>query len=624
MKKSLFIKLLIILAPALLSAAPYNESAIRITDLADMVLYENYPGIEAELKGGVNINAPTGALGRPTALMLASGRGNLRMVEFLAGRNAAINQKDDDENDALMYAAQSGNVKIIKFLLSKGAHVDNENNRGKTALEIASEKGDDVMVKLLLDKGADRGIGLSLPAASRYGYSSILKMLLKKNALVTLKDRNGATAFFHAAEGGHREAAELLLQNGADVNMARKDSVTPVMASVMNGDTAMTALLLSKGAALELKNSEGRTVFMEAIRTNMPEINRLFVNSNINIHDRDFKLDTALHYLCQVPENPDMKMADTLLKKGAAVNIKNRDGKTPLMYASEKGHLELVKQLLGSGADARAVDKNRKDAMALAALSGHDEVVALFKSTGLPDTGIKPDARATREVLDNPGTVRFFSAVRRGNAAVIIQELEKGFTVNTRDREENTPLIALSRSPLPQKVKVSITAILINAGAGVNHENSKPLGAIDYALEYNDYELVRLLIEKGAGRKGLPLLLSAFTNGDMDTANYIVSNKNINVSEALLTVDDYRIVRLLVEAGGDVNFRDSAGRTPLMRRCELNPGWGFYRNSLAIEEYLKAGADIDVKDSKGISALALSRASGNRKLSEFLVSKGAK
>ena len=45
------------------------------------------------------------------------------------------------------------------------------------------------------------------------------------------------------------------------------------------------------------------------------------------------------------------------IKAGADVNAKDKDGRTPLMYAAENENIEVIKIFLGAGLDINAKDK---------------------------------------------------------------------------------------------------------------------------------------------------------------------------------------------------------------------------------------------------------------------------
>lgn len=60
-----------------------------------------------------------------------------------------------------------------------------------------------------------------------------------------------------------------------------------------------------------------------------------------------------------------------LIEKGADVNAKDNDGKTPLMFASAFDNSRVVKLLIGKGADVNAKDNGGWSALIYAAYDGN-------------------------------------------------------------------------------------------------------------------------------------------------------------------------------------------------------------------------------------------------------------
>ena len=96
-----------------------------------------------------------------TALTFAVESGFIECAEVLMKEgNIDVNKRYDDRwrecgTTLLMYAAGNGHMKLLDFLLGKGADVNARNNPGYTALIWAAERGYNEGVERLIDAGAD-------------------------------------------------------------------------------------------------------------------------------------------------------------------------------------------------------------------------------------------------------------------------------------------------------------------------------------------------------------------------------------------------------------------------------------------------------------------------------------
>ena len=71
-----------------------------------------------------------------------------------------------------------------------------------------------------------------------------------------------------------------------------------------------------------------------------------------------------------------------LLEKGAELETKNTDGRTPLSYAARNGHEAVVELLLEKGAELETKDKDGETPLSYAARNGHEAVVKLLLEKG--------------------------------------------------------------------------------------------------------------------------------------------------------------------------------------------------------------------------------------------------
>jgi ankyrin repeat protein len=78
-----------------------------------------------------------------------------------------------------------------------------------------------------------------------------------------------------------------------------------------------------------------------------------------------------------VGDDPDI--AEVLIENGANVNLKNKDGLTPLMESIFSNHYELAKLLLQKGADTAIRDLKGKTALDYAVEQDAEEIILLLK-----------------------------------------------------------------------------------------------------------------------------------------------------------------------------------------------------------------------------------------------------
>jgi hypothetical protein len=81
-------------------------------------------------------------------------------------------------------------------------------------------------------------------------------------------------------------------------------------------------------------------------------------------------------------ESGNALLATKLLDRGASVNARDEDGRTPLMLAVAQGRLEIVRLLLQRGADPNAADYSGKTPLQLAADQNLNDMVALLRGAG--------------------------------------------------------------------------------------------------------------------------------------------------------------------------------------------------------------------------------------------------
>ncbi len=174
-------------------------------------------------------------------------------MNALLRHGAAVNEKNNDGDTALISASRKGNLDIVNVLLDRKARVDEKTPTGSTALMIASTYGHLGIVKRLFTRRADihhtniEG-DTALMNASRMGYRDIVEFLLDRRAKIEAKDSIGRTALISASQFGRLNVVQILFDAGADVNAKDRAGETALMEASHYGFLDIVRFLLSHGA----------------------------------------------------------------------------------------------------------------------------------------------------------------------------------------------------------------------------------------------------------------------------------------------------------------------------------------------------------------------------------------
>jgi len=420
--------------------------------------------------------------------------------------------------------------------------------------------------------------------------------LIGQGADVNAPEANGTTALHWAVYQGDAELAARLIRAGAKANVTNAFGATPMSEAAASGDAKLIKLLLDAGADADSPNAEGQTALMAVARTGNVEAAQLLLKRGAKVNAiEQWGGQTALMWAAAQSQPEMVKL---LIRHRADVNARGavrdwqrritaeprpkdlqRGGLTPLLYAAREGCVACARHLVEGGADINLADPDRMSPLLLAIENFRFDTAAYLVSAG-----------ADVNLWDLYGRSPLFSAVD-------MHDLPRGgrpdlpSTDATTALEVAEALLKAGANPnLQLKLRPPYRNVIYDRGG----DNILATGATPLlrAAKGGDAAAIRLLL------KYQPLLDLPNETGvtPLMTAAGMGNGSNPTRGRFKTQQDALESVRLLAEAGAQVNARNATGLTPL--HSAAAKGWND-----VVKELAARGADLKAADASGATPL---------------------
>ena len=642
--------------------------------------------------------------------------GRADWVSCLAATDVELNACDDDYTTPLSIAAEKGSIELVQILVAAGADVNVLDGFGESPLDIARRNDAAEVVEVLVAAGAEGESSPCLHAESVMEADEETEILLGFLLLYVFLEESGDldAAITEMSQEVVSSLAEALSEEGSDietqalgdtslnivigeivqitvkyilplliaegVNTGLEDEVTEFLLAGMSEDAdleagiaelqnigfyddktadAITAFVhnysaglakivvaASAGAAVEepikifsqslvsdyagilvAAGSEvdpavlGQTPLQSAIELIISETLRVFLSEQLvqtlisqSGPDADNSLLQVMGLgqkeepreesriwgefpLFDAIEHDDPEIVRLLVNTGADVNAAaGFGGNTVLHEAVAQGSAEIVQILVDAGADIEAEGFMGQTPLGLAAEEGATEIMQILLGK-LADSGTQEGEDKQAPAI---GSEALFTAIEKGDIETVRLLVEAGADVNAAAGfGGNTPL-----HEAVEEGNAEIVQILVDAGADIEAKGFMGQTPLGLAAEEGATEIMQILLGKLAG--------SGTQEGEDKQAPAIGS-------EALFTAiekGDVETVRLLVEAGADVNAAAGfGGNTPLHEAVEEG-------NAEIVQILVDAGADIEAEGFMGRTPLSLAAEEGAIEIMRILLGLG--
>ena len=283
----------------------------------------------------------------------------------------------------LLYAARDGRLASAALLLDAGANIEQADGNGITPLLAAIGNNHPDVARMLVDRGANINV------VDWYGRTPLWTAVEARNM-----DFDNNTFVNNVDRAPLLDLIRVLLDKGAAVNTRTKESPpirrqmlpttgtlewvdftgqTPFIRAALAGDVTVMKLLLAKGADPKIPTFGGTTALMAAAGVNwvvdqtadegpkaLLEAVQLCVELGLDVNAINSMGLTAVHGAANRGSDDIIRF---LAGKGARLDVKDKEGRTPLTWAEgvflathparpKPSSIALLKELTGGGSTA--------------------------------------------------------------------------------------------------------------------------------------------------------------------------------------------------------------------------------------------------------------------------------
>ena len=358
-------------------------------------------------------------------------------------------------DEALIGAAWANDVPLARELVAAGADVDFEDETQQSAYLIATSEGHRQLLELPLAAGADLGAldsfdGTGLIRAAERGHADIVGRLLQSGIAVDHVNRPGFTALHEAIIYGdgsqpYVDTVRLLVARGADVTLApERDGIAPIEHARSRGQDAVAATLQA------------------AIDAGQPE-------------DPDPLLQDAA-------ASGDADQAAVALRTGAALEVRDDHGRTPLLLAATHDRVDVARLLVALGADPDALDHRHDTPWLVTGVTGSVPMLEVLLPAG-PDLTIR----------NRFGGVSVIPAAERGHVDYVRRVVQTGIDVNHVNNPGWTALLEAVVYGDGSWRYQEVVRILLAAGADPAIADAEGRTALEHATSRRQEEVALIL-----------------------------------------------------------------------------------------------------------------------------------
>ncbi|XP_017162770.1 histone-lysine N-methyltransferase EHMT2 isoform X2 [Poecilia reticulata] len=309
------------------------------------------------------------------------------------------------------------------------------------AVPPGEEGVDSVGPSLCMPNGKSVSPSALPPGPSR---AALQKAILTQEMERRKKLRFHPRQLYPAAKQGEVQRVLLMLMEGIDPTYQpeSQNRRSALHAAAQRGLLEVCYMLIQAGAQVDAKDKDLRTPLLEAVINNHVDVARYLIQNGACVYHIEEDGYTGLHHAAKLG---NLEIVNMLLETGQVdVNAQDNGGWTPIIWAAEHKHVQVIKSLLNRGADVSIKDKELNVCLHWAAYAGNIDIAELVLNSGCSLASVNVH-----------GDTPLHIAAREGYLECVTLFLSRGADIDIMNREGDTPL-SLARPDTPVWVSLQI------------------------------------------------------------------------------------------------------------------------------------------------------------------------
>ncbi|EAY08869.1 hypothetical protein TVAG_051040 [Trichomonas vaginalis G3] len=344
------------------------------------------------------------------------------------------------------------------------------------------------------------------------------------------------------------------------------------------GNNILAKYFIEKGCDVDIKEKLSfKTPLHFAIENNNFELVKLLIEHGYKANQQITILGhSELSFACQ---NGNYEITEYLIQNGAQVNFQDITGNTPLHYAANFNFVKICELLVKNGA---VVDsKNR---------GGETPLLFAAKNNSLEAAKFLVEKGVDVNVADMFHRNCFYSVIIGNHVEFFDFLVSLKASVKMDFHGENLIHTAVYHN------RKAFIKKLIELGLDPNKASDSGETPLFIAAAQGYWNIVQLLLQYD-----VDVNLQSDSYGDAPLHH---------------AVDNYKVCKLLIDKGADVNIENYNGETSLIKAVLAD-------NVKSAEVLLQNGADIEKADYSGHTPIMFAKRYKKHKMLKFLTDKGA-